>query len=454
MFVWVVRRLRGSEPSDGVNDAGFSLVEVIVAIVLFALVATAATAMLVTGLATTRLERNRTAAAAIATEQLEQARNYSVLLGNWVANAPSAAAALAVPVPAASRVVGGNTYYVSQTSAWVPKATPAGACDSSTQGGSSGVQPVLLVTETVTWDHMNGTKPITQQSTFTPPNGFSANTGGIDVQVVDHANAGVPAIPVTVVGPSPSTATIASMTSDSRGCAFAGFLPPGSYTLKVAQSGYVDGQELATSTQTASVTTGTVTTATFSYDQASTITATFAGTPTPATGLGFVVSNPGLAGLGTFLPVTAATPLFPYASYNIYAGRCPEADPDAAGTAGALYPPAPAPTSVLMVAGQAASVVVPLYPLNVAIVNTAGLPVVGAVVTATEVPNPAAQHPCAGPFSTYGLQSSVAVTGISSTGMPLGKFTITATAAGKTGSVSIILTPTAVTPASPTITVR
>jgi prepilin-type N-terminal cleavage/methylation domain-containing protein len=439
MFVRCARWLRPVDRLGDAPDAGLSLVEVMVAMIVFALVATAGTAMIVTGIGTSRLEKNKTMATGVAATALENLRAFADTAAAFDTTLPSQNILPPNGNKVTTQTVAGETFTVTQTTQWVPKSAPAGSCDATTQGGNSAVQPVLQATETVTWPAMKGSKAVTTSTTFTPPIADqTSGTGGIDLKVTDHANNPVAGIPITVTGPG-----TASLISDSRGCAFAAYLPVGTYTVSMTSPGYVDNQENTTSTQTFAVTSGTVTTGTYLYDLASTITTSFASSPTPATGLPVTVFNSGLPGQGTDA-ITSSTPLFPYTSYNIWAGECPEANPSAVTSSGTPLYATGTPTTVAMTAGQASSIVLPLYPLTVNVVNGTGHVVSNVSITGQEGPTTGAKYPCT-TSATYGMVGTTAA-GTTVTGMPLGTFTVKAI-----GTVSgVVTTKTATVTVTPT----
>lgn len=443
----------GVRASD--RDAGVTLVECMVAIVLFGLVGLAAASMLVTGIKVSARTRDQSQAASLASNSIETFRDNASLACAWQSPLPTGCGATSSVVPPAvttsAQTVGSQPYTITQTTEYEAKATPQTACNASTQGGSAGVQPVLLVTESVTWPTMGNALPVTSQTLLAPPVGaFSNNTGAIDVGVVNSLNHPDTGISVTVIGASGTT----TYTTDSNGCALASFLAPGSYTVSIASSGYIDNQESSTSTQTLGVTTGNVTTASFFYDQAATLGATFVRASSWPGGVTFqtamnlpiTVANSGLAGTGTYLLPngTAGSSVYPYSSgYSIWAGRCPEANPDAVtSSTSPLYTVgvtnnAPAPTTVATRAGQTATASVPLYPLSISFKDSAALPV---TFTITEAAG-AAKTPCTATFSTYTLPVSVAGSAtVSKTyvaGVPLGVFTVKASdSAGHNQTVS------------------
>lgn len=428
------------------DEGGFSLVEVLASIVVFALVAGASTAMLITAINGSRLAKYKTGAIAAASKALEMARQNAIDPNAWSGTGSVNMIPPATWAPG-NVTVGNTTYTVSQTTSWQLKSAPAGACNGSVQGGSSNVQPVLYVTETVRWPAMGNHQPVTQSAIFVPPPTLeTAGDGAISIKVVDHANNGVSGVQLTVSGP-----TSATVTTDQYGCALAAFLTPGGpYTVTASKATYVDGQELQNPVQNlGSLSANSVVNASFLYDQASTLATSFSTMYPVATGLPVTVYNSGIAGDGTFSPITATTPLFPYSSYNVWSGVCPEANPNAVSTSGTpLYSPPPLPTTVPMVPTQQSSIVVPTYPLTINVIRqSTGLPVSGAALTATETPYAGAKYPCT-TTNTYGLVSSD-TSGSSVTGISLGAFkvkaTVTISSRTYTGTATVNMTPAGAT---------
>jgi hypothetical protein len=135
--------------------------------------------------------------------------------------------------------------------------------------------------------------------------------------------------------------------------------------------------------------------------------------------------------------------VYPYSGgYAIWAGRCPEANPDAVTSGNAtLYPvpPAgnsPAPTTVSTEAGQTATAALPLYPLTIRVTDAASRPVSFSV---TEVAG-AAEIPCGAPFKTYTLPGTALGSPTTAqtyvVGLPLGAFTLQATDGSSSRTVS------------------
>lgn len=438
------RRLARSTASLRTDDCGLSLIEVIVSVTLFALVAAATGAMVLTGIGVSRDARNRTAAALAASQGLESARQL----------ATTTFTQLTIPSAPAQVVVNNLPFTVTQTATFIPKNAPSGSCSATGQGGSSGVQPVLLVTETVTWPRMDSTKPVTVSTTLTPPVGaYPDGTGGLDVKVIDRDGAPVAGVPITIAGP-----TTTSASTSAAGCVYAAFLTPATYTVSASLPGYVDNQEQATSTQPAGVLNGQTTALTVYYDRAATVDAVLATSVTvpPATGLPITIGNSGLAGTGSVSYPSGTvrlTPLYPYSSYGIWAGRCPEAYPAAVAASNTLLWSPSSVTAVTPVSNQVVTRTVPLYPLTVTVRRNGNngqgsgggtTNVNGATLAVTETAG-AAKTPCGAPFSTYGLSASQRVgtiDGVSMTGLPLGTFTLVVTYQNQTsGPLTVIIGP-------------
>lgn len=416
------------------GDEGLSLIEVIVAVTLFALVAAATGAMLLTGIGVSRDSRNRTAASLVASEQLEITRNKATSNFTQIAGAT------------VLKTVNSTPFTITQTAAFIPKNAPSGSCSNTGQGGNTGVQPVLLVTETVTWPRMDRTTPVTVATTLTPPIGaYPAGTGGVDIRVLDRNNLPVSGVLLTISGATPST-----MTTNTAGCGYAAYLTPGLYNVVVSRAGYVDNQESTTSTQQVGVSNGQTASLTFYYDLAATINVSFGGSTPAATGLPITVGNSGLAPTPSFsfgVGVSRLTPLYPYSTYGIWAGRCPESYPAAVdGGNNLLWSPSSV-TSVSPLQGQSVSAAVPLYPLTVTVqqpVGGGGMAGVNAASVAASETAGAAKNPCTGPFNTYGLTPSQrvgSVDGLSVTGLPLGTFTIKAVAGSRSGTATVVVRP-------------
>ncbi len=203
------------------------------------------------------------------------------------------------------------------------------ACDSA-----SGSPRVVRATVTVTWPDMRNTEPVRTATEITPPVGsYDPTNGHIAVRVRDRSAAPLGGVPVRVTGPGVDSS---QTTLDDSGCAFFGFLPPGSYRVTLGTPGWVDRQSDAVPTQTVGVSAESISSVAFDYDRAATITATLAGTHggTPANAAPVTVANTALLPAGTKSitgagTVRSLTSLFPFASgLQAWTGICADADPE------------------------------------------------------------------------------------------------------------------------------
>jgi hypothetical protein len=199
-----------------------------------------------------------------------------------------------------------------------------------TSGASGSSLAYKRVTVRVTWPNMAGTAPVSSQTLLTPPTGsYDPYDGHVAVQLYDRNAQPLAGQTVTLGG----AATASQVTTDD-GCAFFGFLNPGTYTVTLGTTNYVDRQLNQPSTQTVSVVAAQITKVQFDYDRAATAVVTMT-VPTGAEvpdGIPLTVANSNLtlgtkAFAGTGL-VRNVTPLFPYASgYQVWTGDCSDADP-------------------------------------------------------------------------------------------------------------------------------
>lgn len=297
------------EPSD--REAGFSLIEVLFAMAIFTIVVTVALGVVVRTAGAAAGNSRRVVAAGLAARQIESARSLQATL---------------IPDGAqiTTETVGNVLYTVNQTANFVTTNGVATVCTST-----GNTLAYKLVTVTVTWPDQ-GTIPPVRQDTLVAlgvGQGPSTTQGTLAVQVATAAGVPVSGIPVTF---SNGTA----VTTGTDGCAVIPALNPGSYTASVSMTGYVDTQNHQSSTTpTQTVTAGTITRATLTYDENRSVNLTTPGTGLLATGLrvswrGTYVTQTapwcsGTNGCLTALPGRADY-LFPDV-YQIWAGTCLDA---------------------------------------------------------------------------------------------------------------------------------
>jgi len=291
----------------------------------------------------------RTAASALAQEDIERVKALKIRdLANMNVTRT-------VPV-------GGVNYSVTTTTQWVDDSTGTTTCPS----GATRTD-YLKAISVVTWPSMGRIPPVKNQTLIAVPLGtFDDATGGLIAKFVDRNGNGVPNISVSVTGP-----TTSSGTSDADGCAFWSGLPEGGYYVNVAQPGFVDQDGNNTIHQSGTVTGGSTNSFLFSYDRASTVTASFdtsvSGVVQADKGTDIMVANSSLQSPGTktFSVGTAATTvssgstLFPFSDgYVVWAGTCGSADPRTYSQPVSSVSVTPAATSAVTIREPALNILV------------------------------------------------------------------------------------------------
>jgi hypothetical protein len=332
------------------------MVELVVAVTVFALVFGAVSLGVGRVLEVNRGNRNRSAGAYLAARQLEEVRAKpfdQVTLGRTTCAYTTAACSLPAP------------YTVVQDVAWAAPGSTTTSCDVPSTSGSA--LAYKRVTVTVTWPDMGGVAPVTSQTLLTPPGGtYDPNDGHILVQVFDRDALPLAGQAVSISGPE-----TASQTTTTDGCAFFPYLDPGNYTARLTTSGYVDRQGNQPATQTVGVVASQISRVQVDYDEAATLSVGLvvpSGAVIPS-GIAMTVANSNLTvGTKSFQQASTGSgvtrtisPLFPYASgYQVWAGDCADADPAATtgGSRGAVLASNPGATTSDNLALQGVDVVV------------------------------------------------------------------------------------------------
>jgi type II secretory pathway pseudopilin PulG len=364
-------------------EEGLSLVELLVALSVFALVMTAVIATLGGALTLTRNNKSRSVAANLASQEMDQVRAASFT-------------ALAAGTVTTTQTVDNVKYSIDRQSSWLTSTSTSSPCDSATGSSLS----FLRVTVSVSWPQMAGTRPVTSQTIITPPVGaYDPYTGHIAVKLRDRSAQPLQGFLVSTSGPS----GVATSVTDAAGCAFFPFLDPGDYTVSLNASGYVDGQGNAGPSQTVTVVLGAIVSTAFDYDRAASIALTMSGSgggALPASGVDVTLANTHYLPLGTKL--FAAQPgasrtisnLFPYSDgYDRWVGKCADADPEGQKPAngGPFYPGASRDPSIAADPGATSSDSIVLQSVKVHAQRSSGVARVGDIVKAVH----AADNSCA-----------------------------------------------------------
>lgn len=311
------RRRLGSgagRPAAG-SERGLTIIELVVAVSVFAILAGGLALTIDGGLNLARNNRNRSIAANLASQEMDKVRQESFT---------------SLPLGQVDRTetVDSVAYTVRRESEWVDNDSTTAPCDSG-----SGTPQVLRVTALVYWADMRGVQPAKSSTILSPPVGsYDPNSGHIAVKVLGSTAEPLGGVPVSVT----RTGFTRNLTTTSDGCAFFAFVPPDlTYTVALGAVGYVDRQGNANPSQLTGVTSGAVSSVAFDYDQAAslTVTLTAPGGGSFPTGLSVTAGNTAFVptgskeftGTGTIRTIGN---LFPYAEgYTAWAGSCADADP-------------------------------------------------------------------------------------------------------------------------------
>lgn len=225
------------------QDAGMSLVEVVVAVVILGAFSAAVLGVILQTQSAGVNNRARVAAANLAARELDIVRDEFTRTDTGPLDI-AAEGTQTNPHPLDGQVAGqpmrvdGMQYTLVRQSAWNVTGPGVSACS----GGSLVTHPTLSVTVSVTWPRMGSVKPVVTTATLAPAKGkgLPGTASFVAVKVVDAAGQPNPGRDITVTGGSETV----SGTTDSTGCAVVQVNPASgagtTYTAKATDAGYVD----------------------------------------------------------------------------------------------------------------------------------------------------------------------------------------------------------------------
>lgn len=255
------QRLGLDRTDDRRDDAGISLIEVVVAMMIFALISTGLLYSMVNVLSVNRDSRTRQVAANLAAEEVDRTRAVEDILKVVSWNSDSGAVdPQDAARPSGNVVLNGDVFTIRRTVSWVSDASSAASCGASSGGTTLRYKRVNVA---VSWKGMRaGTAPVTSDTVVNPRAKINdPSKGTILVSVKNAASIGEPGVTVT----SSPGLTIAP--TDDDGCTYIFRVPPGTYTITVSKAGYVDNTNVASPTRTVIVTEGKVENRIFQYDR-------------------------------------------------------------------------------------------------------------------------------------------------------------------------------------------
>ncbi len=261
----IYKRLRGitlggaSGNESDPRDFGFSLIEVMVAMMIFTIMSVGVAYSILNVLTLTSDARSRQTAANLAATAIDADRAVT----NIVTLAPT-------PV---TTTVDGVVYTTTTSTAWI--GATAGSSTQCTTG--TGALIAKRVNVTVTWQGEKASQaPVRISTIVSPTTRLTDVTLGVIVVAVNTAAGGgysgvtVTAAPATTNpnGAVAITSTIAP--TDVNGCGLILGVTPGNYTVTINKASSVDINQVSSPSQTVSVVAGSSVTVGFQYDLAGT----------------------------------------------------------------------------------------------------------------------------------------------------------------------------------------
>jgi prepilin-type N-terminal cleavage/methylation domain-containing protein len=416
---WLLRE-DGREGGRPRRDEGLTLIEVVVAMSIFAVASAIVLGLLVE---TTRVvggNINRTTAANVAASQIESIRT-------------SAASDIADGTTISTVTERGTVYTIKQ----VAKYSDAGSSTSVCAGSGSSLT-YKLVTILVTWPKMGSIKPVRSDtlkavSVGSGTSSLNSSNGALALQVSNAAGAALPNVAVNAT----SGSTTVAGKSDDDGCIVYTNLAVGSWTVTASVAGYSGtGNVQAASISGLTVTAGGLTRATLYYDTAASVAVTL---DSPATAVvpatlplrigGTYLTEYGLSTCPTTVTASCTTGvpgtikgLFPD-NYTVKVGSCAES---------------PSSSAVIDLRGATTtpSLVLPVGAPTVTVRNTVGQAVSARTITFTHTAQTTTGCTSG---ETYTATSSGTTTG-TAVAIPYGTWTVSTTS--KTTGIGALLTST------------
>ena len=321
------------------SEDGVTLMELMVAVSILAIVMVGFAAGLVNALDLAGGNRNRVIAANILDERMSELRSidFSTVAKDRMGRT----------VETVERM--GLDFELTEDIQMITTQAVDNACDSPEATPGSNQPTYLSVNLSVQWPRLadRGGKVASETIINPPISAYDAYDGHLSVKITDRDAQPVGGVMVYVQEEGGATPSPQRTTDD--GCAFFVGLNPGLYEVWVKEPGWVDRETGLQDTSKEnpqpkySVQSASIAPVEFNYDEAATLNLNVSGRhggdlPTPVGGSGpavfpVTIANPSLLPLEEQLFPSvadlAADDLFPFAGgYDVWAGNCDDADPD------------------------------------------------------------------------------------------------------------------------------
>lgn len=289
------------------GERGFSLIEVLVAMMVFGIIAVGIAYSLASTLNLTRDARSREVAVHLAAQEIDSIRSlediFQVLAGTRTFE------------------VDGIEYTVVRKPVWDNSVGDAMQCGDL--AGGSGSFEFKRVEIEVTWAGQRpGSSPVHSDTIIAPSRRITDPAlGTILVSVINAAGSGSAGIAVAAIpnGGGATTPPESIPVTDSEGCSYVLKVTPGQYTIRVSKAGYVDvEQNIGSSDSTVTVGAGELKSVQFQFDDAAIFPIDYTGGGTLPSTLPVTASST----YGNFVVSSAPLRLHPFPSgYELIAGQ-------------------------------------------------------------------------------------------------------------------------------------
>ena len=404
------------------SEAGITLVEIIIAMMVFGFIAVSVAFGLVTALSMGGDTRSRAVATNLAAQDIDTARaTHDVFSIDDVINQTT--------------VVNGTTFRLTRTATWETSGSSYAGC-----GSGGGQLTFKRLNVTVDWDGRRASSPLVHTDTLLSP-GSRINDpalGSIPVSALTGSGAGSAGITVTAVPASPANGalpiTVAPLPTDAQGCSYILKVTPGNYNVEISRTNYLDEKQNEVSTKSVGVAAGAAASVAFQYELAARYDVIYAGNHPGATRIPLDLHTSFRSTYGVFTSpastgsLTRTVPLYPFAAgYQAFAGEyktpgtdvvgCLSVDPAAWTTVAADGAVGRSVSLVAALPGESIDTPVPMGVLNVT--GAAGQYLTAVAQTAA----PGTGDPgCAVPATyTFGLVTAATV----QIGLPYGSWEFT-----------------------------
>ncbi|WP_347754164.1 carboxypeptidase regulatory-like domain-containing protein [Agrococcus sp. ProA11] len=303
-------RARFTPVADG--DRGMTLIEVLVAMFVFAIISTLVLSSLVQITTLTQQSRAQHVAANLAAGEIDFAHDTPDLF--------------TLLNDTRDVTVNGTIFHVRRETAWVGDTSSTVSCG----GGNLRFKRVHV---TVTWDGMRASaEPVRADTLISPTERINdPSKGTVLVSIIDSIGEGVGGATVSLTATS-GGASIPNVTSDAQGCAYFLQVPKGTYDVTIAKSGYTGVLQETPLQRDVSVQAGSSTTVGLQYDLAARLDLTFAPGSSARMPSSMPLTLLSTYGVRTYtLPTTAARQTVgahPRVSYRVVAGEFQQANGD------------------------------------------------------------------------------------------------------------------------------